>query len=119
MFVALDTNSWFRERLLRSGLGATLLFAVRQRGVRLVVPQVVRLETLARLTAEGVGAVSAIREALVTVAAIVGRRPDPDLPVEEGIRKAIQDRLGELAEFIDELDLLGSNGACDSQAAAE
>jgi len=104
MFVALDTNSWFRERLLRSGLGATLLYALRQSGARLVMPQVVRAETIARLTEEGARAVGSIKDDLATVAALTGNRPDPDLPSDEALRQAIEARLRDLAGFIDELE---------------
>jgi hypothetical protein len=48
--------------------------------------------------------VSDVQKALATVAAIVGRRPDPDLPTEQTIREAIEARLGELGEFIDVLE---------------
>jgi hypothetical protein len=104
VFVALDTNAWFSQRVLRSGLGAALLFAVRRRGARIVLPHVTRLETIARLTEEGVRAVADIRGSLVTIAALLGRRPDPDLPAEDTIRKAIEARFADLTEFIDELE---------------
>jgi len=104
MFVALDTNSWFSERLLRSGLGATLLFALRQRDARLILPRVVRLEAVAQLTEDGVKAVATIEKSLRTVASLLGRRPDPELPTADTIRNAIDGRFDELAEFIDQLD---------------
>lgn len=86
--------------MLRSGLGATLLFAVRQRGARLVVPQVIRLETIARLTEDGLEAVGSIQDGLSTL----GRRPDPDLPSEAMIPEAIEVRFGKLAEFVVQLE---------------
>lgn len=44
MIVVLDTNIWLKELALNSSLGAAVRFFLRQRGARLAVPEVVRLE---------------------------------------------------------------------------
>ena len=45
MLVVLDTNIWVSEFGLNSSLGAATRFFLRQKGARIALPQVVRLET--------------------------------------------------------------------------
>jgi hypothetical protein len=100
VYIALDTNAWVSQRMFRSGLGAAFLYAVRQSGARIVLAEITRLETKARLADAGVEAVQRINSGLTTVAAILGRRPDPALPDREALERAIDERFAQLSELI-------------------
>lgn len=71
----LDANAWIKEQLLRSAVGAALLHAIGQLGVKIVLPAFTRTEVVNGITRIGRKAVSDANNALSIVQAIVGQRP--------------------------------------------
>src|SRR5216683_1675961 len=59
--VLLDANSWFSERLLRSGMGAALIHLLLQQKWRIGLPESVEPETTQRLIDEGVKAIETVQ----------------------------------------------------------
>lgn len=104
LIVALDANTWISQRLLRSKLGATFLFALQKQAGKIVLPRVIRHETIKKLLNIGTGAVDNVQNGLLTLGALVGETPDVQLPTAEVIRRAIDDRLADLGGLIMTLD---------------
>jgi hypothetical protein len=100
MIIVLDANVWVSQRMMRSGLGAAFLYAVRRSGAHIGLAEVTRLETRARLTDAASEAGERISGGLTTLAAILGSRPDPELPTREVIERAIDDRFAQLQTLL-------------------
>lgn len=103
--VVIDTNAWVHEtRLLRSPLGAAFLYAVRQLGLRIGLPEVVELEIVSNVEAFGnefLGkAVDAHRQMLV----LLGRAEDyPTKAID--FKNAALRRIEELSPLIERVAL--------------
>jgi hypothetical protein len=73
--VVLDTNQWRSQYGLRSKLGASLLFLVRQHEGRLGVPEVIESEIVQHLVDEGKCAVLEVASQFRVLQAITGSHP--------------------------------------------
>jgi hypothetical protein len=104
-FVLIDTNIWEKERLLKSSLGAALLFVVRQIGAKIALPEVTEMEIVHRIIDVGTEAVEKIKSSFVTVQAIMGFRPDYELPSRKEFEESARKRLSELADVLYRVDL--------------
>jgi PIN domain len=98
--IALDANIWISERLLRSATGAAFLHAIRRTKTRLLLPDVTRLEILVGVERAGTEAVKKVTSGFTTIQSLSGSRPDYHLPSPEDLRRAAEDRLGELDELL-------------------
>ena len=95
-YVALDTNIWRNNLLLRTPLGAALLFILRQSDGRLVFPEVVEAEVRKLIPKAGLEATKKVSESFHVIEMIVGSRPNVKLPTEKDMDDAVAKRLAEL-----------------------
>lgn len=98
--VVLDTNVWRGEILLRSALGASLLYAARRAGIRLGLPEVVETELRVVAQQAGVEAADRVDKELDNLRRWLGVAPRFNKPPEDEFRKAVDNRLIELADFL-------------------
>lgn len=103
MLVLLDANVWIRERLLRSAIGASLLYALNRSNGRIGLLAVTRQEVEIGTIDAVLKAAKSIESAFVTVQAIVGRRPDYALPDAERVRNAVEARFKEIRALIEDI----------------
>lgn len=95
--ICLDTNSWFSERVLRSSVGAALIYAMGNSGDRIFLPEVVERELVSLTIRTCRSLLEDIAEARRTIQTLTGRHAGHDGPIEEGhIREALSDRFLEL-----------------------
>jgi hypothetical protein len=103
--VLLDANSWFSERLLRSGMGAALIHLVLQQQWRIGLPEGVEGETTRQLIDEGVKAIEGVQRSTRLLEQLAGQ-PLRGSPLDEAaIRHGIEQRWQELAPVIERLPL--------------
>jgi len=95
-YVALDTNIWRSNLLLRTPLGAALLFILRQSSGRLVFPEVVEAEIKKLILQVGLEATAKVSENFHVIEMIVGSRPNVKLPTQKDLEEAVAIRLTEL-----------------------
>jgi len=100
--VVLDANVWIKERLLRSEMGAALLYALRRTGTVLLLPDTTRIEIANGVEKSIQGKASKIDDNLVTVRALLGRSPEFTFPGTEEIQVAVSDRLSSLGTLLQE-----------------
>jgi hypothetical protein len=103
--VLLDANSWFSERLLRSGMGAALIHLLLQQQWRIGLPEAVEGETTRQLIDEGVKAIEGVHQRIRLLEQLAGQ-PLRGSPFDEAtIRHGIEQRWQELAPVIERLPL--------------
>lgn len=99
ILIVLDANTWIAERLLKSALGAALLYSIHQLGSTILLPEVTEREIMTRIVDEGERAVQRIEGGLLTLQTLTGQRPKYHLP-ETGefieITKKMFNELGDL-----------------------
>ncbi|WP_146134590.1 PIN domain-containing protein [Aphanothece minutissima] len=100
MLIALDTNVWLKERLLRSATGAALLYSLSLVGGRLLLPDTTRREIFAGVKRDGSGAVSSVERGLRLIQQLTGARPDIALPTADDFGKHAETRLDELSDYL-------------------
>lgn len=100
MLIVLDANAWISERLLRSATGAGFLHSVRTLGHRILLPDVTHDEVLAEIIREGENAIKEVRAGLGMIQALVGSRPEIELPSAEQFRTAAERRLAEIGDML-------------------
>jgi hypothetical protein len=104
LLIALDANIWIAERLLRLALGAALLYTVRARRSRIVLPSVTRREAVEGIVQAGQEAVARIQQGFTTYQAIVGERPEYHVQGPADFRCRAEERFAELADFLLPID---------------
>jgi hypothetical protein len=90
--VVLDTNIWIESRLLRSPLGAALLFWLHHSRARIGLPEVVELEISKNIVNRCADAIAGIEKNYAWLDSIVGAC-DYTLPTGEEVERAIKERL--------------------------
>jgi hypothetical protein len=100
--VVLDANVWIKERLLRSEMGAALLYALRRTGSVLLLPDTTRVEILNGVEAQIQEKAGKIDDNLVTIRALLGRSPEFNIPAIEEIKTATNERLSSLGTLLHE-----------------
>jgi hypothetical protein len=113
--VVLDTNIWRQEILLRSNIGAALLFEVHRQQISLGLPEVVEREIPLVLGRLGVELVDKVGGGLRQLAQVLGAAPDPSLPTAGDIQEGVRARIEELEPFLTRVpyDLEVARGALD------
>lgn len=99
-YVALDTNIWRSNLLLRTPLGAALLFILRQSNGRLVFPEVVESEVRKLIPQSGLDATTKVSDNFHVIEMIVGSRPNVKLPSLKDMDDAVARRLAELESLL-------------------
>ena len=100
MRVLLDANIWIAEHLLRSALGAALIFALKRSNGKILLPRVTEQEAVKGIVKVGEAAISQVRKSFLTIQSIVGRIPEYEPPSHEEIEGHAMSRLAELSAFI-------------------
>jgi len=106
MIFALDTNVWIKERLLRTATGVAFLYAVRQVGGKIMLPDTTRREILACVERAGADAVRNIERGLGIVQQLTGSCPGITFPSEDDFRQSAEARLNELSDLVLPVEVL-------------
>jgi hypothetical protein len=85
MIIVLDSNIWLGELSLHSATGSALRFFIKKKTVRVVLPEVVRLEVQRNIRDRLLNEVKEIRRKHRSLLAYFGRLPEIVLPSEEEI----------------------------------
>ncbi len=92
-----DTNIWLGDTwLMRSPIGAALLFAVEQMDANLLLPEVVEREVLKHVLRFGIEADQQIEATYRQIKMLAGRRDDYRIPTPEDYSAAVVERFNEL-----------------------
>jgi hypothetical protein len=100
--VVLDTNQWDRMPMLRHRLASTLLFVLQQNGMTLLLPEIVRHEVETHVVEKHRTAARKLEQALGEIRQILGEAPDYEQSSDAQVRKALQARLDELGDLLEE-----------------
>ncbi len=106
MIFALDTNVWIKERLLRTASGVAFLYAVRQVGGKLLLPETTYREILAGVERAGTDAVRNIERSMGIVQQLTGSRPGISFPSEDSFRQSAEARLSEISDLVLRVEVL-------------
>jgi len=100
-FVLIDTNVLAEQtRLLRTGLGPSLLFLAKTHGIQIVIPEVIKIEA-SRYIAKSVSNLNSdIASGLRQIREYVGESPAPELPSDVAVTKSFDERLRQLKPWI-------------------
>ena len=99
-YVALDTNIWRSNFLLRTPLGAALLFMLRQSSGKLVLPEVVEVEVNKLIPKFGLEEAKKVSDSFHSIEMLTGSRPKFNLPSELTLQDAVAKRFAELEHFL-------------------
>src|SRR5690242_5388115 len=98
--VVLDTNVWRSSLLLRTPIGAALLYVVRQSGGYIGLPEVIEEETVKQITRAGLEATENISKHFRTIEILMGFRSEYTLPTSSEFDDATRKRFDELSHMI-------------------
>jgi hypothetical protein len=90
--------------MLRSGLGAAALYAIKSSGHRILIPDILREEVTARVAALGKKSVSRVESELSNIQATIGSKPKVKLPQQAEFEHAAGQRWAELAAITEPFD---------------
>lgn len=96
MIVVLDTNVWKQNLYLRSALGTAVRFFLHQSGIRLAIPEVVRLEIQEHLNIDLRNNRSRVQDSYRQLLAAFGELPEVRLPSDSQIEEKVANILSEL-----------------------
>jgi hypothetical protein len=106
LILILDTNIWIKEHLLRTATGAAFLYAVRQIGGKLLLPDVTRREIIACVARTGADAVKNMERGLSIVQKFTGSCPGITLPSQDAFRQSAEARLNEISDVVTSVEIL-------------
>lgn len=89
MYVIFDSNIWISELGLNSAKGAAVRFFVKNKGAKVVVPEVVKLETERHLKSELEGYVVALQKNHRQLLAVFGKLKELVLPDAQDIEEKV------------------------------
>ncbi|MCS5700782.1 PIN domain-containing protein [Cyanobium sp. FGCU-52] len=105
MIIALDTNVWLKERMLRSAAGAALLYAVSRGKSRILLPDSTRREIFYGVKEWLTPELKKINDGLDLLRGLAGLAVRPTIPAQEQIHQGVEARLNELAHLIQALSI--------------
>jgi hypothetical protein len=94
-----DTNVWRNTLMLRSALGSAMLYTVNSLGAKIIIPEVVEDEIRKHIFKLASEANEKIRKSFREIGAILGSHKPYELPNDEDINKAIENRFDEISKF--------------------
>jgi hypothetical protein len=103
--VVLDANIWIQERLLKSSLGAALLYGLRQIGGFIGLPEVTEKEVLRGIVETGQDAVKGINKGFGIIQTIAGEMPNHKLPTKTDFENYAIDRIRDLNPLLIRVDV--------------
>jgi hypothetical protein len=89
MIVIFDTNIWKSNLYLRAGAGAAARFYIKNKGARVALPEVVRLEVEHHLRSDIISHIDKIKDSHGRLLAMFGQLKDIVLPTDTEINKAV------------------------------
>src|SRR5438270_4801456 len=95
-----DTNIWRSQLLLKTTLGAALVYAVRKRNGVVGLPEVVEMEIRKHIIKAGREAAAQVVEGLETIKVLMGQCPVCELPGAAAFEQAVDRRLEEMKHFL-------------------
>jgi PIN domain len=98
--VVVDTNVWRSELLLKSHLGAALVYLLGRSGALIGLPEVVEREIKKHIVKAGEEATKEIAKGFRTLEVLLGSRPGYTLPSAAELEQAIERRLEEMKRFL-------------------
>ncbi|KAB0671978.1 DUF4935 domain-containing protein [Oryzomonas sagensis] len=98
--VALDANVWLKERLLRSGMGAALLWAIKNTDSVLLLSDVTQCEIMNGVVKEIQEAAEEIEAGLSTIRAFIGKSQEVTIPSPEEVYKSVNGRLVDIGTIL-------------------
>ena len=101
VFVLIDTSVWRAQPLLRTPLGAALLYYVRRTDSKIALPEVVELEIAKQLYRAAAEARGKAENSFGILQQIMGKMPEFKVPSDAEVHKAIKDRFDELSSLIE------------------
>lgn len=96
--VVIDTNIWRQDSniLLKTPLGAALLYCLKQNNGCLGLPEVIENEVMKHTIQVGCKAVKEINSNLKKIEIIMGKRSNYQVPDESQIKDSIERRMKEI-----------------------
>lgn len=98
--VVIDTNIWRATKLLRTPVGAALLFVLDRTDTPLVFPEVVAREVAKHGVALGAEARDKIYGSLGEIRALTGSAPEVTLPTDDELTEAVEGRIQSLEKYL-------------------
>jgi hypothetical protein len=95
-----DTNVWRSSLLLRTPIGAALLYAIKQSGGYIGLPEVVEEETVKQIARAGLEATENINKHFHIIEILMGSRSEYTLPTETEFENATKKRFDELSHMM-------------------
>lgn len=95
-----DTNIWRNELLLKTPLGAAILYVVKLNNGTLGLPEVVEKEITRVTVTAGMEAVANIEKNFRTIEVLLGSRPDYAVPTANDFEACVIGRLAELQDVL-------------------
>lgn len=99
--VVIDTNVWRSQLLLRTSLGAAVLYAIQRTDSRIGLPEVIETEIRKNLVLAGTQAVDDLSAALEVIQRLTGEAPNVALPTEAELVAGVDARLEELGPLFE------------------
>jgi len=99
--VVIDTSIWIETRLLRSPLGAGLLYEIYRNNLKIYLPEIIEMEIMKNTIKTGIEACERIKKGYELIEILCGERDDYRLPDENQIEAAILKRLQQLKPVIE------------------
>lgn len=104
-YFLIDTNIWLKTRLLRVGLGPSLIFAIIRLNSKLLLPEIVVEELKHNALRKGQEALNKIHDNFRMIEQIIGERDDYKVPNDSEFEEAVTKRISELNELIMPIDI--------------
>ncbi len=100
--VVIDTNIWKKNTniLLKTPLGAALLYYIKQKNGCIGLPEVIENEVIKHTIKDGYKAVENINKNFKIIEIIMGERSDYEVPDETAIKESIESRMKEIEPLI-------------------
>jgi hypothetical protein len=98
--IILDSNIWVSSLLLRTSIGAALIYYVRQSKGYIILPEIVEQELFKHIIRVGDDARANVEKNTRIIEIIIGSRPNFTLPSREDFEDSVRNRLAELNSLI-------------------
>jgi len=103
--VVVDTNVWRSDHLLKTAMGASLIFWASQADGYIGLPEVVEMEIGKQISKAGKAASEEVAKNLRLIGTLIGSCPACPLPDADDFQKAVAARLAELKPLLKRVSL--------------
>ncbi len=98
--VVLDSNIWRSSHLLKTPIGAALIFSVKQSNGVIGLPEVVENEVMKQIGRMGNEAIENVNKNFRTIEILLGSRPDYTIPTDSDLQTSVTNRFAELDNLL-------------------